>query len=409
MFIRWMYSTNHKDIGILYLVLSLFSGVIGTTLSMFIRLELGLPGQGVLAGNGQLYNVIITGHGIIMLLFMVMPALFGGFGKILSLRTSLNQLKLVYLLFVGKSSLRKSVCKPLNLGVLNKSVNNLDMDDNLRSNLGSYLAGLIEGDGSFITKYPQYGYIQIVFSSKDQPLGDLLKKYLGGSFEYDKGGNYSVLKIRKKEETLKVIHLINGYLRTPKFDKFRLLVNYFNKKYSMELTTLPIDHSLINGNYWLSGFVDADGNFNVNIAGRKNSKAQRISLSFNLEQSTKENPNLNHVCYEIAKYLKVNLYLRTRLLEKNNKTYVNYYVRAHNMESHRLVCEYFDTFSLFSSKFLNYQDWKEIHLMQLQKRHLTPEGLRFCKSLKDKMNNKRVSFNWNHLNKLESFLKQLPS
>jgi cytochrome c oxidase subunit 1 len=81
MFTRWVYSTNHKDIGMLYLALSLFSGIIGTTLSMFIRLELGVPGQGMLMGNGQLYNVIITGHGIIMLLFMVMPALFGGFGN----------------------------------------------------------------------------------------------------------------------------------------------------------------------------------------------------------------------------------------------------------------------------------------------------------------------------------------
>jgi cytochrome c oxidase subunit 1 len=50
-------------------------------LSMFIRMELSLPGSGLLAGNGQLYNVIITGHGIIMLLFMVMPSLFGGFGN----------------------------------------------------------------------------------------------------------------------------------------------------------------------------------------------------------------------------------------------------------------------------------------------------------------------------------------
>ena len=79
--VRYIYSTNHKDIGLLYLLFALFAGVIGTMLSMFIRMELSLPGSGLLAGNGQLYNVIITGHGIIMLLFMVMPSLFGGFGN----------------------------------------------------------------------------------------------------------------------------------------------------------------------------------------------------------------------------------------------------------------------------------------------------------------------------------------
>jgi heme/copper-type cytochrome/quinol oxidase subunit 1 len=83
MYQRWFNSTNHKDIGLLYLLLALFSGLIGTTLSMFIRLEVGLQGKGILDGNGQLYNVIITGHGLLMLLFMVMPALFGGFGNFL--------------------------------------------------------------------------------------------------------------------------------------------------------------------------------------------------------------------------------------------------------------------------------------------------------------------------------------
>ena len=81
MLTRWLYSTSHKDIGLLYLGFAFFAGLIGTCLSVFIRLELGVPGRGLLDGNGQLYNVIITGHGLIMLLFMVMPALFGGFGN----------------------------------------------------------------------------------------------------------------------------------------------------------------------------------------------------------------------------------------------------------------------------------------------------------------------------------------
>lgn len=78
---RWVLSTNHKDIGVLYLVFAAWCGVIATTMSMLIRLELSAPGPGVLGGNGQLYNVLITAHGLLMLFFVVMPALMGGFGN----------------------------------------------------------------------------------------------------------------------------------------------------------------------------------------------------------------------------------------------------------------------------------------------------------------------------------------
>ncbi|MEO1495095.1 MAG: cytochrome c oxidase subunit 1 [Pseudomonadota bacterium] len=85
-FTRWFCSTNHKDIGVLYLITSALMGLIAVGFSMYMRLELMEPGVQYMTDadgnpNGHLWNIMITGHGILMMFFVIIPAMFGGFGN----------------------------------------------------------------------------------------------------------------------------------------------------------------------------------------------------------------------------------------------------------------------------------------------------------------------------------------
>ena len=79
-FVRWFFSTNHKDIGTLYFLYAILAGIIGGALSVIMRMELASPGMQVVT-DGQMWNVIISAHGLLMIFFVVMPALIGGFGN----------------------------------------------------------------------------------------------------------------------------------------------------------------------------------------------------------------------------------------------------------------------------------------------------------------------------------------
>ncbi len=78
---RWLFSTSHKDIGILYLIYGMISAMVATGMSVIMRLELASGSPQILHGNNQVFNVLVTGHAIAMIFLFVMPVLIGAFGN----------------------------------------------------------------------------------------------------------------------------------------------------------------------------------------------------------------------------------------------------------------------------------------------------------------------------------------
>lgn len=166
---------------------------------------------------------------------------------------------------------------------------------------------------------------------------------------------------------------------------------------------MVIDSSPITDNSWLAGFIDADANFNIIIAPRKNTETIRIQAQFRIELcQTYKRSVLNGVMGTtywdiqsiIANYLGVNVYNRARLL-KDSMTYQYFFV-AGSKRSQLLIIDYLNKFPLFSTKYNDYLDWCKIIDLNNNKQ-MKKDIVNKANIIKSGINSKRTNFPFDHL------------
>jgi hypothetical protein len=280
-------------------------------------------------------------------------------------------------------------------------ITNLNDQPKYNPKLASYLAGLIEGDGTIIVPKIKrsldgklnYASVQLVFDARDLALALVIQKTLGhGSIAKKKGLNAYILTINSNEGMTLIANLINGYMRTPKIYALHRLIDWLNDKLNLTIEKKGLDISSINHNSWLAGFIDADGHFSVRTT--LSSKYPKIECKFELCQRQIDHHKLSNL-----EFLKpIAEFLLTSVKEiRMNIPKPEYRVRTTSLKGNNLLIDYLTEYPLFSSKYLNYYDWKTVLVFFAKKEHTKSESIKTIVEIKSKMNNSRREFTWDHL------------
>ena len=273
-------------------------------------------------------------------------------------------------------------------------------------NFNSYLAGLFEGDGhiwlpNINWKKKHNPRFCITFALKNEPLAKKILEIIEyGHIRYKQKENACVLIVSPVKGLKKIILLINGELRTPKVHQLHKLIDWINVNHSSNIIKKSVNKESNFNNSWLAGFVDADGSFGIRHTKIENkAKKRQISCRLRIEQRMVDpitNESYFDILTKIAFFFNCNLLLRKQVDTGN----VYFSLTASSSKSIKIIIDYFESYPLYSSKYLDYKDWAEAARLILDKKQYTNESIVKIDSLKSNMNNSRVYFNWIHLNKL---------
>ena len=185
-------------------------------------------------------------------------------------------------------------------------------------------------------------------------------------------------------------------MRTPKIRRLNMLIDRFNSYNKYEfIEKKEINTNNFSEDSWLAGMTDADGNFNILLQKKKNGK-NRLILHYRMEVSQKNyygEENFNW-CSDLSLFLSTSLYSRVRENKTRDKKYYSYIVMTFTQNSNKLIIDYLDKHPLFSSKRLDYEDWKVLNLNG----QVDIDKINYIKS---QFNSKRKTFSWEHLNALK--------
>lgn len=231
------------------------------------------------------------------------------------------------------------------------------------SDLGYFLAGLIEGDGWFGKKE-----LHIIFSEKDIPLAYFIKERIGHGNVYKIKNKKAVRYICKNNKGLSfILSLINGkFVSTHKYDQ---LVKHNYEDFNIEI--LPPLKKVSLDNYWLAGFSQADACFHISVV---KSKTNKIGYSVRLEYSLKQNDSLP-------------LKLLYDLVQMGNLSHYTSGIWCYKSSGYKTAAcfiNYFDKFNVFAGKYTDYLKFRKVYILISKGKHLENEGFQKIISIKTK-------------------------